>query len=71
MNVESLHKVFFSQILVASISNNERSQWFSLGTLVSSINKTDHHDITEILLKVALNTINQTKPKPFFSMLRC
>ena len=24
-----------------------------------SINKTDRHDITEILLKVALNTINQ------------
>jgi hypothetical protein len=23
--------------------------------------KTNHHDITEILLKVALNTINQTK----------
>ena len=33
----------------------------SLGTLVFSTNKTDHHDITEILLKVALNTINQTK----------
>ena len=32
--------------------------WFSPGTLVSSINKTDNHDITEILLKVALNTIN-------------
>jgi hypothetical protein len=32
-------------------------QWFSPGSLVSSINKTDHHDITEILLKVALNTI--------------
>jgi hypothetical protein len=32
-------------------------QWFSLGTLVSSTNKTDRHDITEILLKVALNTI--------------
>jgi hypothetical protein len=30
---------------------------FSLGTPVSSINKTDSHDITEILLKVALNTI--------------
>jgi hypothetical protein len=28
--------------------------------LVFSTNKTDHHDITEILLKVALNTINQT-----------
>jgi hypothetical protein len=33
------------------------------GTLVSSTNKTDHHDITEILLKVALNTLNQTKPE--------
>jgi hypothetical protein len=33
--------------------------WFSLGTQVSSTNKTDHHDITEILLKVALTTINQ------------
>jgi hypothetical protein len=32
-------------------------QWFSPGTLVSSTNKTDCHDITEILLKVALNTI--------------
>ena len=32
-------------------------QWFSPGTLVSSTNITDRHDITEILLKVALNTI--------------
>ena len=31
--------------------------WFSLGTLVSSTNKTNHHDITEIFLKVVLNTI--------------
>ena len=35
-------------------------QWFSPGSPVSSTNKTDHHDITEILLKVALNTIKQT-----------
>jgi hypothetical protein len=35
-------------------------QWLSQGPLVSSTNKTDHHDITEILLKVALNTIKQT-----------
>ena len=28
-------------------------------TLISSINKTDRHDITEILSKVALNTINK------------
>jgi hypothetical protein len=26
--------------------------------MVSSTNKTDYHDIAEILLKVALNTIN-------------
>ena len=37
--------------------------WFSLCTLVSSTNKTDSHGITEILLKVALNTI--TSPYPF------
>jgi hypothetical protein len=36
---------------------------FSPGTPVSSTNKTDRHDIIEILLKVALDTINQsTKP---------
>jgi hypothetical protein len=28
-------------------------QWCSPGTLVSSTNKTDRHDITEILLNVA------------------
>ena len=35
-------------------------RWFSPGTPVSSTNKTDRHDITEILLKVALNTITIT-----------
>ena len=34
-------------------------QWFSPGTPVSSNNKTDYHNITEILLKIVLNTINQ------------
>jgi hypothetical protein len=34
--------------------------WFSRGTAVSSTNITDRHDITGILLKVALNTIKQT-----------
>jgi len=32
-------------------------RWFSPCTPGSSTNKTDLHDITEILLKVALNTI--------------
>ena len=36
----------------------ETGWWFSLGTPVSSTNKTNRHDITEILLKVALNTIS-------------
>jgi len=36
--------------------------WFSPGTPVSSTNKTDCHNITEILLKVGLNTINHLIP---------
>jgi hypothetical protein len=36
-------------------------RWFSPGTLVPSTNKTDHHDITEILLNVALNIITLNK----------
>jgi hypothetical protein len=35
-------------------------RWFSPGTPVSSTNKTDRHDLTEIVLKVTLNTIKQT-----------
>jgi hypothetical protein len=33
-----------------------RKRWFSPDTSVSSINKTDPHDTTEILSKVALKT---------------
>jgi hypothetical protein len=40
-------------------------RWFSPGTPVSSINKTDRHDITEILLKVVLNTIKPTNLNTF------
>ena len=35
----------------------ETCRWFSPGPLVSSSNKTDRHDITEIRMKVALTTI--------------
>jgi len=35
------------------------------GIPVSSINKTDHHNITEILLKVALNIIDVNPNPPF------
>jgi len=34
--------------------------WQVSGTPFSSTNTTDHHDITEILLKVALNNITVT-----------
>jgi hypothetical protein len=34
-------------------------RWFSPGPPVSSINKTDRRDVTEILLKVEWNTIKQ------------
>jgi hypothetical protein len=47
---------------------------FFRGTLVSSTNRTNCHDITEILLKVALNTITLT-PLPlillYCYLLRC
>ena len=47
------------------LSVSATGRWFSPSTPVSSTNKTDRHDITEILLKVALNTIT-----PFFKVLR-
>ena len=40
------------------------------GTPVSSTNKTDCHNITEILLKVVLNTINLTKGETIHRMYR-
>jgi hypothetical protein len=43
-------------------------RWFSLDTPVSSTNKTYRHDITEILLKVALNTITLTLRLSDFDM---
>jgi aminoglycoside/choline kinase family phosphotransferase len=42
-------------------------QWFSPGTPASSTNKTDYLDITEILLKVVLNTITLHPHRDFLS----
>jgi len=44
-------------------------RWFSPGTLASSTTKTGRHDIAEILLKVALNRINQSLNQSYFSDL--
>jgi hypothetical protein len=38
-------------------------RWFSPGTPITSTNKTDRHNVAEMLLKVALNAIHQTKPE--------
>jgi len=47
------------QVLVAfAFLHLATGRWISPGTPVSSV-KTDRRDITELLLKVALNTINQ------------
>jgi len=40
-------------------------QWFSPGTPASSTTKSGHHDIAEILLKVALSTKYQSINQAF------
>ena len=44
-------------------------RWFSPGPPVSSTNKTDRHNITEILLKEVLNTINHSLIYGFWLLL--
>ena len=50
----------FRLYVIKYVSDLLTGRWFSPGTPVSSTNKTDHHDIAEILLNVALNTITIT-----------
>jgi len=45
-------------------------QWFSVGPPISSTNTTNHHDITEILLNVALNSIKQTNKQTLINNIR-
>jgi hypothetical protein len=45
----------------SGLNSHYSQRWFSQGTLVSSTNKIDSHYITEILLKVALNTIKHSQ----------
>ena len=64
------HKLFISKMSLRLISN-----LFSPDPPVSSTNKSDRHDIAEILLKVAVKTL--TPPPPtfyramFLSICRC
>jgi hypothetical protein len=43
--------------MIKSVSDLRQVSVFLQGTAASSTNKTDHHNITEILLKMALSTI--------------
>ena len=55
-------KVYSIQLdIIKFVSDMQQvGQWFSQGTLVSSANKTNCHDISEILLKVTLTFITLT-----------
>jgi len=53
----SLRRVLDTTLCDKVCQSLEAGLWVFLGTAVFSTNKTDRHDITEILLKVALNTI--------------
>jgi len=50
------------QVIVYQLLAHGR--WFSPGTPASSPTKTGRHNITEILLKMALSTINQSINQP-------
>ena len=53
------------------LSDLRQVNGFSPGTPVSSTNKTDHHDIAEILLKVALNTISHPARQSVVMKVMC
>ena len=70
MKFNSSEDELYNQILSdVSVNVAYYSRWFSSdcvgGFIPATTNKTDCHDITEILVKVVLNTINQTKPSDY------
>ena len=55
-----LGEVYSIHYVIKCVSDLRQVGGFFSGTPVSSTNKTDRNDITEILLKVALSTITLT-----------
>jgi len=49
--------------MIKFVSDLQQIDDFFLGTQVSSTNKANRHDITEILLKVALSTIRKKRKR--------
>ena len=66
----SMQSVPITTNVVSSNPTQATCRLFSSGTPASSTNKTDRHDITEIFLIVALNTINP-KPEKHISVRHC
>ena len=52
--------------MIRFVSYLPNGRWFSLGTPASSTSKTDRRDMTEILLKAALNPIQTNKKQTHF-----
>ena len=63
VNSNSVHGEVYSiqHYVIKFVSDLRQVGGFLLFSSVSSTNKTDRHDMAEILLKVALNIINPTK----------
>ena len=61
LEFESLPGRGAQHYVIKFVSDLRHVSSFPTGPPVSSTNKTDRHDITEILLKMVLNTIKQTR----------
>ena len=60
-NVVSSNPTFDKSVLDTTLCRGlEEGQWFSPDSPVSTTNISDRHDISEILLKVALSAITLT-----------
>ena len=60
VSLNPTRKVYWTQLYVIKFVSDltlVAGQWVYLGTPVSTTNNTDRHDVAEIFLKVALNTI--------------
>ena len=56
-NLYIILSIYIARLIRNLILIIAAGRWFYPGPTVSSTNKTDHHDIAEILLKMTLNTI--------------